>query len=383
MKAKGLFILLDGTPPAVEMGADNRNTTTTCKRTVKNVESEETPPAIKMGTETEGTNGEDLGTKGKDEADNLDGTPHANEMETDNMNIIKASATTAKKGPCKADNPKNAIVADSMISQSSTATYMDALQEAMSPECKALILMPRESPTAKVCKPLNPAFRKGMQKVRDRRFRTLEAAYSGHHPLDHFEADIGTLELPPLKRNVVTLVFLYVLDDYGYVLDADFKVFDDEGFNSAWEINKDQTLEVDSRSSYRVFEGCGDPGAHVTPERLFPRPRLIDREFNETIWGSPDLPAAVLPLAKIKSRLPISVIAKRKAADKPVKDEKLPVAPTVLTTVTHKTMIPIFATTPRSKAVNKVGLSKSKHHLLSLDEQKIKLIDLNSIYRGL
>lgn len=123
-----------------------------------------------------------------------------------------------------------------------------------------------------------------MQKIRDRRFRTLEAAYSGHSPLDHFEADIGTLELPLLKRNVVTLVFLYVLDDYGYVLDADFKVFDDEGFNSAWEINKDQTLEVDFRSSYRASEGCGNPGANVTPERLFPRPRWIN-EFNETIWA--------------------------------------------------------------------------------------------------
>lgn len=145
MKANGLFILLDGIPPAVEMGADNRITTTTCKRMVKNIESDGTPPTIEMGTETEGTNGEDLGTKGKDEADNLDGTPHANKMETDNMNIIITSATTAKKGPCKADNPKNAIVADSMISQSSAATYMDALLEAMSPECKALIIMPRVS----------------------------------------------------------------------------------------------------------------------------------------------------------------------------------------------------------------------------------------------
>lgn len=362
MNANDSFVVVEGTPPAIVMGTDNKNTASTCNETGKNVKPNGTPPAIEMGTETEGTNGEDSGTKAKDETDNLDGAPPANEME---MNINEACASTAKEGPCKADNSKNAIGASPMISKSSAATYMDVLLDSMSPECKALIIMPTESPIAKVCKPLNPAFRKGMQKIGDRRFRTLEAAYSGHNPLDYFEADIGSVELPPLKQNVVTLVFLYVLDDYGYVLDADFKVFDDEGSNSAWEINKDQNLEVDGRRSYEVFEGCGDPGAIVTPARLFPRPRQIDRDFNETIWGSPGLPAASLPPEKIKSRLPVPVTPKRKTADKPAKDETLPVAPRVFATATHKTMIPISAATPRSKAVNKVRLSKSKHYLLS------------------
>lgn len=86
------------------------------------------------------------------------------------------------------------------------------------------------------------------------------------------------MDLPPLKQTVVTLVFLYVLDDYGYVLDADLKVFDDEGSNSAFEINKEQTLEADGKRLY-----CGDSGTTVTPRRLFFRPWPIDRDFNKTI----------------------------------------------------------------------------------------------------
>ena len=55
----------------------------------------------------------------------------------------------------------------------------------------------------------------------------------------HFEA-----ELPPLKRNVVTVIFICILDDYDYVLDAEFKVFDDDASNHAWEIQSDIALEV-------------------------------------------------------------------------------------------------------------------------------------------
>ncbi len=370
MKANDQFVVLEGTPLAVETGADNKITTTTCKATCKetdkNVEPNVTAPAIEMATETDATNSKNSGTKGKGKADNLDGTHPANEMETDNMNVNEAPAITSNEGPCKADNPQNPIVAGPMISKSSAATYMDALLDAMSPECKALIIMPIESPVAKVCKPLNPAFRKGMQKIGDRRFRALEAAYSGHNPLDYFEADIDTVDLPPLKQNVVTLVFLYVLDNYGFVLDADFKVFDDEGSNSAWDINKKQTLEADGKRSYRVFEGYRDSGTTVTPRRLFPEPRQIDRDFNETIWGSPGLPAAIRPPEKIKSRLPVPATPKLKAAVKLDKDEAIAVAPPrALATLTSKTMIPIFPATPRSKVVSKVGLSKSKHHSLS------------------
>lgn len=177
-------MLVEGTPPAVEMGTDIKNTVTTCKETDKNAEPNGTPPAIVMGIEADATYSKDSGTKDKDKADNLDGTPPANEMETDNMNINKASRATAKEGLCKADNSQNAMIAGSMISKSSAATCMDAFLDAMSPENKALIIMPTESPIVKVCKPLNPAFRKGMQKIRGRRFRTLEAAYSGYRPLD-------------------------------------------------------------------------------------------------------------------------------------------------------------------------------------------------------
>lgn len=367
-------------PHAVEMKAEDKNTTTTCKDTDKNVKQDGTPPATEMGTETEGTNGEDSGTKAKNEADNLGGASLANGMETDNMRINEEAS---KEGLCKADNPKNAIVAGPIISKSFAATYMDVLLDAMSPECKALIIMPTEPPIPKVCKPLNPAFRKGMQKIRNRRFRTLEAAYSGYTPLDHFEADIDTVELPPLKRHVMTMVFLYVLDDYGYVLDADFKVFDDEGYSSAWEIDNDQTQEVNGRRSYRVFEGNGEPGAILTPQRLSPGPRRIDRGFNETIWGSPGLPAAVRPPEKIESRLPVLATPKRKAADKPDKGETIPVPPRVLSTVPHKPKIPIFPATPRSKAVNKVGLSKSMHHLLSHEQKLDRLMLILFSYRGL
>ena len=151
------------------------------------------------------------------------------------------------------------------------------------------------------------------------------------------------------------MVFLYVLDDYGYVLDADLKVFDGEG------INKEQTLEADGKRSY-----YGDSGTTVTPQRLFPRPRPIDRDFNKTIWGSPDLPVAVHPPEKIKSRLPVPAAPNLKAANKPDKDETIPVAPPrAITAWTFKTMIPIFPATPRSKVVNKVGWSKSRHHPLN------------------
>ena len=126
------------------------------------------------------------------------------------MDINKASATTSKESLHREGNSLNALIARPKISKSSAATYMDPLFAAMSPECKALIIEPTEAPIAKVCKPLNPAFRKGMQKIRDRQFRTLEAAYSGHSPLDHFEADIDTVELLPLKPYVMILVFLYV-----------------------------------------------------------------------------------------------------------------------------------------------------------------------------
>lgn len=316
-------MVVEGTPSAVETGADNKITTTTCKETDKGVKPDVTPPAIEMGTEADATHSQNPGSKRKAKADNLDETPAANKKET----------------------------------------YMDALLDAMSPESKALIVMPTVSPVAKACKPLNPAFRKGLQKIGDRRFRALEAAYHGYNPLDHFEADIDTVELPPLKQNVVTMVFLYVLDDYGYVLDADFKVFDDGGYNSAWDINKRQTLKADGKGAYRVSEDYRDSGTIVTRRRLFPEPRPIDLDFNLTIWGSPDLPVAVLPPEKIKSRLPVPATPKVKAAVKLDKDETIPVAPSrALATLTSKTMIPIFPATPRSKAVNKVGLSKSKHH---------------------
>ena len=165
--------------------------------------------------------------------------------------------------------------------------------------------------------------------------------------MDYFEADIDTIELPPLKPNVVTLVFLYVLDDYGYVLDADLKVFGDEAFNSTCEIDEDQTINDErKRSNY------GDSGNIVTPRRLFPRSRPADREFNKSIWGYPSLPADVHPPEKIKSRLPVSITPRLKVADKLDIDEKIPVAsPKDLITMTS--MIPIPATS-RSKAVNLV-----------------------------
>ena len=115
-----------------------------------------------MGIETDATYSRDPETKGKGKADNLDGTFFANEMETDNMNINKASATTSKESPFRKGNSQSAIIARPMIS---TAAYMDALLDAMSPDCKALIIEPTEAPVAKVRKPLNHAFRKGMQKM--------------------------------------------------------------------------------------------------------------------------------------------------------------------------------------------------------------------------
>lgn len=178
---------------------------------------------------------------------------------------------------------------------------MDALLAAMSPECKALIIGSTEAPIAKVCKPLNHAFRKGMQKIRDRQFRTLEAAYSGHSHLDYFKADNGIVELTPLKPNVMILVFLYILDDYGYVVDADLKFFGDEASNSACEINEDQTRNDDrTRSKY------GDSGHSLTAPKLFPRSRPADRDFNQIIWGSPGLPADISPPKKLKSKPPVS-----------------------------------------------------------------------------
>ncbi len=69
------------------------------------------------------------------------------------MNINKASPATAKEVLCKADSPQDGIVAGSMVPKSSAATCMDALLDAMSPECKALIIMPPESPIAKAVQP--------------------------------------------------------------------------------------------------------------------------------------------------------------------------------------------------------------------------------------
>ena len=369
-------MIVEGTPPAVGMGADNKIITTTCKVTDKNVALDVTTPAIGMG---DATYSKTSGPNEKDNADNRDGTPPANAMETYMVSTNKAAATVSKKDPSKAINRQNPILAGPMIRKSSAASQMDALLEAMSPECRALIIMPTESPVAKVCKPLNPAFRKGMQKIGDRRFRALEAAHTGHNPLDHFEADIDTLELPPLKKNVVTLVFLYVLDDYGYVLDADFKVFDDDGYNSAWDINKKQTWETDGKHSYQKFDGNGDPSI-VTPRRLFPEPRPIDRNFNATIWGSPFLRAAICPPEKIKSRLPVLATPRLKATVKLENDETTPAAtPRALSTLASKTMIPIFPATPRGKVVTTVGLSRSKPQPLS-HTQNIKQIETNSIY---
>lgn len=356
VKANDQFVAVEWTPPAVEMGANNKNTNTSCKGTDKNVKPYGSPPAIVMGIKTNATYSKGSGTKGKEKADNLDGTPPADETETeDNMNINKGSAMTAKEVLCKADNPQDATVIGPMISKAAAATYMDALLDAMSPEYKALIIMPTEPPISKVCKPLNPAFRKGMQNIRDRRFRTLEAAYTGHNPLDYFEADIDTVELPPLKQNVVTLVFLYVLDAYGYVIDAEFKVFDDGATNSASEIHEEQNEESDWRRSY-----YGNSG------RLFPRSRLIDRDFNKTIWGSPYLPADYRPPEEIKSRLPVPATPKLKTANKPDKIEITPVASSrARPPLISRTRIPIFPATPGSRVVNQVGLSKSKHHILS------------------
>lgn len=358
------------------MGADNKIITTTCNGTDKDVALDVTTPVIAMG---DATYSKTSRPNEKDIADYLDGTPPANEMEIYKVSTNRAAATVLKEDPCKAINPQNAIIADPMTRKSSAATHMDALLEAMSPECRALIIMPTESPVAKVCKPLNPAFRKGLQKIGDRRFRVLEAAHSGHNPLDHFEADIDTLELPPLKKNVVTLVFLYVLDDYGYVLDADFKVFDDDGYNSAWDINKKQTGETDRRHSYHKFDDNGDPSI-VTPRRLFPDPRPINRDFNATIWGSPFLRAAICPPEKIKSRLPVLATPRLKAAVKLENDETIPAATRrALPTLTSKTMIPIFPATPRGKVVTTVGLSRSKYQPLS-HTQNIEQIEANSIY---
>lgn len=355
VKANNSFAGADGTHPAAQFGADNNNSTATCKQTDNNVEPDETLPTIEIGTD--GTASKDSGSRPKDVAENSNGTPPANEMETDNAKINEASASTAKVNSRKADNPKNAIGASPTIFQSSKNAYMNALLDAMSPENKALIAMPAETLIPKVCKPLNPAFRKGKQKIRDHRFRTLEAAYSGHKPLDYFEADIDTVELPPFKPNVATLVFLYVLDDYGYVLDADFRVFDDAASNFAREIESDTSLDVFGERSRRVFEGCGDPGAIATPWRLFPEPPRIDRYFNETIWGSPGLPSTVIPPEKLKSRLPKPATPKLKAAKKRDGYQTLSAAPTVLTPMpdngdevqTLLTTSTVFALVPDSR----------------------------------
>lgn len=297
-----IHLCSDGTPSAVEMETDNNNTTTACKQIDINVEPYGLAPSIEM--ETERATSEDSGIVPKIVGDDLDGTRPADETETDNAGINEASASTANDNPRNAETPKNATAAGAASFQSPKIACMNALLEAMSPENKALIAMPTEALIPKVCKQLNPAFRKGKQKVRDHRFRTLEAAYFGHHPLDHIEADIDMVELPPLKRNLVTLVFLYVLDDYGYVLDADFKVFDDDASNSAWEIESNTALEV-----------CTDYGANVTPSRIFPGPPRTDRDFNKTIWGSPGLLSTVIPPERIKSRLPKPTTPKRKAAN--------------------------------------------------------------------
>lgn len=360
------FTVVEETPPDVEMGTYNKIMTTTWKETDKYVALDVTTPVVGM---EDATYSKTSGPNEKDKADNLDGTFPANEMEIDKASTNKVPATVSKKDPCKGINSQNPILAGHIISESSAAAHMDALLEAMSPEYRALIIMPTESPVAKVCKPLNLAFRKGMQKIGDRRFRALEAAHSGHNPLDHFEADIDTVDLPPLKQNVVTLVFLYVLDDYGYVLNADFKVFDDDSSNSAWDINKKQTWETEGKHSYRIFEGNGDPSI-VSPRRIFPKPRPIDRDFNITIWGSPFLPAAVCPPEKIKSRLPVLATPRLRAAVKRGNergnergnDKTIPAAtPRALPTLTSKTMIPIFPATPRGKVVTTVGLSMSEH----------------------
>lgn len=78
MKANHQSVAVEGTPPAVKMGADNMNTTTTCKGTDKNVKPDGSPPAIVMGIKTDATYSKDSGIKGKGKADNLDGTPLAN-----------------------------------------------------------------------------------------------------------------------------------------------------------------------------------------------------------------------------------------------------------------------------------------------------------------
>lgn len=64
------------------------------------------PPAILMRIETDATYSKDSGTKGIEKADSLDETLPANKMETEDMNINKASASTAKKSLCKAEDPK-------------------------------------------------------------------------------------------------------------------------------------------------------------------------------------------------------------------------------------------------------------------------------------
>lgn len=180
---------LEGTSPAVEMGAGNQNTTSTCKGINKNVGPDGSPPAIVMGIETDATYNKDSGTKEKEKADNPNETLPANEMETSNMNINKASTRMIKEGPCKADNPQNAIAAGPIISKSSAATYMDALVDALSPECKAKpdkdetipVAPPRTLPTltSETMIPIFPATpgRKAVNKVR--------LSKSNHHLLSH------------------------------------------------------------------------------------------------------------------------------------------------------------------------------------------------------
>lgn len=197
------------------------------------------------------------------------------------------------------------------------------------------------------------------------------------------------------------MIFICILDDYGYVIDADLKVFDDVASNPAWEIQSDIALEVYEKHSHRVFEGCGDPGTTATPSRLFPGLPLIDRDFNKTIWGSPGFPCSVIPPEKMKRRLPKPTTPKRKAAEyqtpsvppavlATVPDNQTPsaaptilatvpdkrddsqtpsAAPTVLDTVPRKTMIPMSAAaTPQIRAVKEVGLARSKNHRLSREQ---------------
>lgn len=96
--------------------------------------------------------------------------------------------------------------------------------------------------------------------------------------------------------------------------------------------------------------------------------KITTSTCKETDKGvGPDItPLAIEMGTKIKSRLPVPVTPKVKAVVKLDKDETIRVdSPRAHATLTSKTMIPIFPATPRSKAVNKVGLSKSKHHPLS------------------